>query len=443
MTIISQIKSKSKNTFYGWWVVAASSFCYFQGIGGVFYGFSTFFNPLIAEFGWTRAAISGVFSMQRLEGGLEGLVAGPMIDRFGARKVMLVGITVAAIGFFVLGLFVNENIVRLYLIFGVLVAMGYNAGYSTPANAVAAKWFIRRRGLAFAIVAAGGGLGGAVLVPFIAWVITQLGWRSAAEMMGVLFLTLGLPMLLIIRSKPEDKGLLPDGETAPEAAEEVRLADSGALTYGGGRGIDFTVGEALRTVTFWVYIVGMMLRACVLSSIVIHQMPHLVDMGIDYQVAAEVLGYMVLMSVPGRLIGGWLSDMLDKRLLMFISCLFQATGMWIFIHASTLGTLYLFVVVYGLGYGAAIPLTQALQAELFGRRRFATLNGIRQALVILPTVGAPVLLGHLYDITHSYNIGFYALVVICLLAGFTFLLIRQPKPPAKLTGKGGHDANTS
>lgn len=177
----------------------------------------------------------------------------------------------------------------------------------------------------------------------------------------------------------------------------------------------------------------MMLRASVLSAIVVHQIPHLVDIGIDYQIAATVLGGMILMSIPGRLAFGWIGDIFDKRYLLFICCLLQAIGMWIFINANTIAMLYLFVVVYGLGYGGVIPLMHGFRADLFGRKIFATIMGISTAITILPTVGAPILLGHLYDVTQSYQSGFYILLVLIFLSGFVFLMVRRPKPPARLS----------
>ncbi|MFC1949566.1 MFS transporter, partial [Chloroflexota bacterium] len=124
LSAIKQIKSRGKNIFYGWRVVAAGSFLYGQGIGTIMYGFSAFFNPLMDEFGWPRAAISGIFSISRFEGGLEGLIIGPLIDRYGARKLAFIGITISGLGFFFM-LCVTQNILSIYLIFGILISMGY------------------------------------------------------------------------------------------------------------------------------------------------------------------------------------------------------------------------------------------------------------------------------------------------------------------------------
>jgi len=434
MKIISRAKSKSKNIFYGWRVVAAGSFLYGQGIGTIMYGFSAFFNPLMNEFGWTRASISGIFSLSRFEGGIEGLIVGPIIDRFGVRKVAFIGITITGLGFFVM-LCVTQNIVSLYLIFGILISMGFNAGFSRPADTAAAKWFIKKRSRALAIVTAGGGIGGAVMAPLMAWLIINFGWRSASVVTGLMFLGLGLPAAYFLRSTPEEMGLQPDGEEAAEDAEATTDDSAGE--------INFTVKEALKTSAFWIYTVGMFFRMAVLNTIIIHQIPYLVDMGIEYQAAAAILGYTVLVSFFGRLGFGFLGDIVDKRLVIFGTCLLQTIGIFIFINASSLWILYVYVVVYGLGYGGALPLSHALRADLFGRKTFATMMGITGVLGMLPTVLVPVLIGHLYDATQSYTIGFYTLMIANLIGGFAFLLVKQPKPPARLTGKGGHDANSS
>jgi len=192
-----------------------------------------------------------------------------------------------------------------------------------------------------------------------------------------------------------------------------------------------------RTRAFWTYGVALMLRACILSGLVVHQIPHLVDMGIDYVAAAGVLGTMVLMSIPGRLILGWIGDIFDKRYLLFAVCLIQAVGIWIFINATNLGMVYLFVVVFGLAYGGAIPLTLGLRADLFGRKIFATIGGIIVAMTSVATVAAPVVLGYLYDVSQSYQVGFYTLMVLVSLSGFVFLLVRKPGLPARLAGVEG------
>ncbi len=435
MEFISQLRARSKRIFYGWWIVAAGFLINAFGIGTFFYGFSTFFNPMIAEFGWSRTLMSGVFSLSRLEGGIEGPVAGWLIDKFGARKLLLIGVAIAGIGFIILRL-VNSPL-SLYLIFGLVLSMGYNVGYNNANLAAVAKWFIKKRGRALSTLITGNGIGGAIFVPLIAWLIIQFGWREATVIIGVATLVFPLPLALIVRSTPEEMGLAPDGEStrhensSPETEDAPsKVSDSSTLP----EDVDFTVREALRTRSFWVYAAAMMLRSCILSAIVVHQIPHLTDIGISYQTASSVLGLMVLVSVPGRFFFGWLGDRFSKKMLLFLLCLLQSAGIFIFINAGNLTLLYLFVAVYGLGYGGAIPLTIALRADLFGRRNYATISGITMFLAMIGTVAAPVLAGYLYDTTQSYNLAFYIFTAMICLSGVLFLFIPRPSPPKRYPG---------
>ncbi|MFC1949951.1 MFS transporter, partial [Chloroflexota bacterium] len=248
-----------------------------------------------------------------------------------------------------------------------------------------------------------------------------------------------------LRSTPEEMGLLPDGDKKSEVTETSAGARSGnlerqspATDYSSGE-INFTVRETLKTKTFWVYIAGLLFRMSVITTINIHLIPHLVDMGIEYQAASSILGYTVLLSLVGRLGFGFLGDFFDKRIGIFISCMLQAIGIWIFINASSIGMLYWYVVIYGVGYGGAFPLLHALRADLFGRKTFATIMGITGVISMLPTVAAPVLIGYLYDVTQSYTTGFYTLMAMSLVAGFLFLLVRKPKLPVRMTHALGNN----
>jgi len=423
-SIITRMRARTGRVFYGWWLVAAGFLINAFGVGTYFYGFSTFFNPLMAEFGWSRTLLSGVFSLSRLEGGIEGPVAGWLTDRFGARRMLLIGVGMTGVGFILLHLV--DSAVMLYVIFGFL-SIGYNLSYTHATSAAVAKWFVRKRGRAFSFLITGNGIGGAVFVPVIAWLIVQYDWRLAAMFIGLATLLVPLPLSLLVRSTPEQMGLRPDGETrwlsAMVSSTEPDVVEA---EFDDSDEVSFTVREAMRTKAFWVYVASMMLRACILSSIVVHQIPHLTDIGIPYQTASTVLGLMVLMSVPGRFVFGWLGDRFDKKKLLFLLCALQGVGIFIFINASTLPLLYTFVVVYGLGYGGAIPLTIALRADLFGRKNYATIAGIAQSLSVIGTVTAPLFAGYLFDMTRSYTLAFYIFMGMIVLSGALFLFIPKP-----------------
>ena len=436
MNAVKQLRIRTKKVFYGWWIVAAGSSLYFLGIGSIFYGFNTFFIPMVAEFGWSRAATSGAYSLSRLEGGIEGPIIGPLIDKFGARKIIVVGVILAGIGYMCLPAI--SSLLSLYLIFGLLISMGYNTGFFHATTTAAANWFIRKRSRALAFITVGGGLGGFVMVNLLAFLITQYGWRLAGVIIGVVLLIGGLPLAYVIRSRPEEKGMLPDGAMVPKGPQvgpdavpaEVEGKSSVAMPEDE---VNLTVRQALKSTAFWTYMPAMMLRACILSALVVHQIPHLVDVGISYTAASAVLGTMVLISVPGRILFGWLGDIFDKRLLLLVSSALQAAGIWILINVNSLWMAYVFVAVYGVGYGGAIPLTIALRGQLFGRKIFATMGGLTSFFTAIATVAAPVFAGYIYDATGSYSIAFYAFLGLVSLSGLAFLLVRFPKRTSSIT----------
>ena len=431
--IISRLRDKGKRSFYGWRVVAAGFLINAFGVGTFFYGFSTFFKPLENEFGWSRTIIAGVTSLSRLEGGIEGPIAGWLTDKFGARKMLFIGVPIAAIGFILLSR-INDPI-SLYLIFGLVISIGFNLGFMHATSAAVAKWFVKKRSRALSFLIVGNGVGGAALVPVLAWLIIRFGWRAVATIIGIACIAIPLPLSLIIRSTPEEMGLKPDGETTEpkytSSEPDYSLASSADDTSVDE--VNLTVREALKTRAFWIYAVSMMLRACILGSLVVHQIPHLTDIGIPEQTAANILGMMVLMSIPGRFLFGWLGDRFSKRFLLLITCILQAIGIFIFINASILPLLYLFVVIYGLGYGGAIPLTVALRADLFGRTHYATIAGITMSLAMIGTVTAPIFAGYLYDTTQSYSLAFYIFIFMILLSGICFLLIPKTAQPTRQT----------
>ena len=431
--VISRLRAKQKQVFYGWWVVLAGFLINAFGIGTFFYGFSTFFKPLEREFGWSRTIIAGVTSLSRLEGGIEGPIAGWLTDKFGARKMMFFGIPIAAIGFIMLSR-VN-NPVSLYLTFGILLSLGFQLGYTHATQAAVAKWFIKKRSLAFSILMTGNGVGGALLVPTIARLIANLGWRAAATVIGIATLAIPLPLSLAVRSTPEDMGLKPDGEDTKQevsSTEDEYSLDSSA-SNAVPEEVNLTVREAMKTRAFWVYVGSMVFRSCILSSLVVHQIPHLTDIGIPEETAADVLGLMVALSIPGRFVFGWLGDKFNKKVLLFLLCILQGVGIFIFVNASTLPLLYLFVVVYGLGYGGVIPLTTALRADLFGRRNYATIAGITMAMSTVGTVLGPLFAGYLYDTTQSYSLAFYIFMAMIFISGILFLLIPKTSQPEHQT----------
>ncbi len=424
---------KGSETFRGWWILSLAAILNGYGAGVNFYGFSVFFNPMREEFGWSRAETAGVFSLSRLEGAPLGPVIGWLIDRVGSRKMMVAGLAITGTGF--MSMYFIQSLWMFYVIYGVVIATGFSMGFFQAPQAMVANWFLRKRSRALAYLAIGAGIGGAVMVPVMGQFMGVVGWRWTAVSAGALMWVPGIPLALTLRHQPEDVGQVPDGLRAPprsRAADNPDVARSAAMgqTEAAEPGEpEFTVGQAVRTSSFWMLLLAMSFRSAILSSIVVHQIAHLEDIGIARHTAESALGFMILLSIPGRALFGWMGDRISKQYLLAVASVLQGIGIFIFANATGLTHVWPFLLIYGLGYGGAIPLTQALRADLFGRRAFATIGGIIMPATTVGAVLGPIFAGYMYDATDSYRIAFYTFVVLILLSGLTFLFVRTPKPP--------------
>lgn len=406
--------------FYGWWIVVAGTFAQFLTGGVYLYGFSAFILPLEREFGWSRAALSGVASLSRLEGGLIGPLGGYLVDRFGPRVNVLGGVVLMGGGLILLAQV--QSLLAFYLVFILLVAMGASVGIQTAMPTTIANWFIRKRSRAMGILYAGVGLGGAV-VPVLAWLITQYGWRAALVVTGVVVLAVFVPLAFVFRHRPEQYGLRPDGE---EAEGAVRPGESPRSRVQ-AREVDVTPGQALRMPAFWLLCVGFALRTTASHGVPLHLIPHLVGQGFTAEAAALVLGGMGVFSVVGRLGFAWMGDFWDKRYVLLVSTTVMSVGLVFLNLPTTWTTVALFLLIYSPGYGGAPPLLRAILGEYFGRRYYGTISGLFSMIAHVGTVAGPLFAGYVYDVAKSYTFAFYAFAAANLLGGVLILLARKPR----------------
>ncbi|MBI2908301.1 MAG: MFS transporter [Chloroflexi bacterium] len=417
----------ARKIFYGWWVLLAGAGIGIFGAGSYQYGFGVFFKPISEEFGWSRAATAAAFSMSSLEGGLEGPLVGFLIDKFGPRKLMMIGVTLLSLG--LLALSQINSLLTFYLVYMVLIAIGFNTGFHWSAQIAVANWFARRRGRALGLLASARGLGGSIMAPGLAWLVVQMGWRGSLVVLGLFMFAICLPLAMLVRRRPEDYGLLPDGDGSGTlhavAAKGPRLEDKATTEE-----VDFTVGEALRSRAWWLLVAAFTLRSFGAGAVIVHQVPLLTDRGFDLQVAANTLGAVAVASMPGKAILGFLGDMFPKRYLLAMSFILYASSLAVLLRAQTIEEVYVFAALYGLGTGCG-PVMQAIRAEYFGRRYFGTIGGLNQAIVMMGNVAGPVFAGWVFDITRSYDIALTVFAVTLLAGAVTVFYARQPKPPQR------------
>ena len=412
------LKKRLDNVFYGYWVLLGAFLLHFLDSGVYFYGFSVFYTPIREEFGWSAAMVAGAISFSRLEGGIEGPIVGYLIKRFGPRKILTIGVVLTGLGY--MAMIYVDSPLMLYLVYGGILSIGYNMGFTHGLSTLITNWFIKKRTRAMSMYALAAGIGGAIVVPLISKSIVLYGWRTTAILCGLAFWVVGLPAAYLFRNRPEDMGLLPDGESPgaylnPETGEPKTVITEPELS----------TMDALKSVTFRRLLLAESLRTFLLGSIVLHQIPHLVNIGIEADTAGGILGMMIFASIPGRALFGFLGDYIQKNKLLAATMITQGIGVLILAFANNIIHVYAFVVIYGLTYGGCIPLLMAFRGDIFGRDNFAQMSGIMSPFRMIGNVVGPVFAGYLFDITGSYRIAFLAFTCLAVMSGISFYFVKS------------------
>ncbi len=419
-----------KKIFYGWWIVAATNLICMIGYGTWLYCFGVFFKPMTHEFGWTRAMTSGAYSFRGIQGGFAGPVVGWAVDKYGPRVVVFSGGVVAGLGFIMM--YYINSLWSFYLIYGVLLSIGMSAMLYIPAMTAIANWFVRMRSRALSLLAVGAGIGGFICAPAATFLISRFGWRISFVIIGVAVWIVVLPLSLILRKRPEDMGLKPDGDSFGETYEEETI--SASITPGQNAPPappvrDWTLKEAMASRTFWILAFAFFLAACTHGTVTVHAVPALTDAGISDERAAVSLGLATLLSIIGRLVFGWLGDFVNKRYLFMVTYSIEAAGVLVLMNAHGPGSIYLFAALFGIGFGGTIPLNPAIRGEYFGRAAFGKIQGFMAPLMIMGSAIGPVVLGQLFDVYGTYKTGFLMVAMLQFLAAVTIFFARPAQPP--------------
>jgi MFS family permease len=415
--MLTQSLFANRKIFRGWWILIACSIIGAYGGGVYFYGFTMFFNPLKDELGLTSAQTSIVFSLTRLEGAFEGALVGFLIDRYGSRKIMTIGIPVAGIGFLIWSTLVNSYTSFLLVYVGI-IAMGINGGFFHPAMAVANNWFVRKRSTAMAIISVSVGIGGSIIVPVLGFIINGWGWRQAAFIAGVGMIFVVWPLTMFIRHRPEDVGLLPDGDYDATLTTKTE-GDSSGQSEIYIEESSFTVTEAFRTRSMWLLICAITLRFTSHTAIMVHLAPILQDRGMGTLAAGGAVG--------------WLGDRYAKRKVIALLLILQFLSLIILAQSTSIWNLYLFIVLWAFSYGAGI-LNWAIVGDYFGRARFATLRGLMGLIYSTGAVIGPIYAGWVFDNKNSYIEAIWVFTAITACAIFFYWIAAPPKQNQNIYG---------
>jgi MFS family permease len=402
--------------FYGWWIVAASSGV--QWLAAVLWvqSYGAYMVLLQQDFGWSKAMVAGAFALTRIESGILGPLQGWLVDRFGPRLILSIGTVLFGVGFILFSRI--DSLLTFYLTFAV-IALGSSLGGFATLMVSLVNWFTRHRSKAIAASQLGFSIGG-LSVPLIVLAMEAFGWRATAVASGIMVLVIGLPLVQVVRHRPESQGERADGRPAPQPG-----VSSEAVVEK-----DFTARQAFRTRSFWLISFGHALALLTVSSMLVHLIPHLTE-GLGYSLggAGFIVALMTAFQLLGQLSGGYLGDMFNKRFICVV-CMFGHTGgLLLLTYAESLLGVVAFAALHGLAWGTRGPLMVSLRADYFGATSFGTIMGFSSLIVMLGMSSGPIIAGYMADVSGNYQSGFTLLAVLSLLGSVCFFAATPPANP--------------
>jgi len=382
------------------------------------FGFTVFFLPISHDLSLNRAETSLAFSLARAQGAIEGPFVGYFIDRFGPRPMILIATLLTGLGYIALG-WVQSYTAFLIVYLG-LISLSFTPGFVHAPMAVGNAWFIRWRARAMTVISSAVPIGGTLITPLLAMAVQTWGWRWGAILAGSLFVVIGIPLGIGVRSTPEGIGLLPDGDTVTGVKSDDKSAAAG---HGPARP-DPTLREAMKTWVFWLFTVAMTVRVGAYSTITVHFVPIMVWKGLSQESAAFLLASFAFLNWMAHYAIGWFADNTSRPKLLSLCGVAAAAGILVLIWGSGVWPLWIFTILFTT-IDSSFPVVWATIGDFYGRKYFATIRGTMSFFYTWGSVLGPVLAGAAYDRDQSYATSLWGLSATLLFgSALTALLIK-------------------
>ncbi|HEY51595.1 MAG TPA: MFS transporter [Dehalococcoidia bacterium] len=411
--------SKSK-IFHGYWILAISVFCLglFSGSGvGVF---SLFVTNLQTGFGWGRGEIMLAFTIYYLLTGLAAPVVGWLVDRYGVREVITSGSLLASLGF--ISLYALQGLWHLYTAY-FFIGIGHSAIGQVSTSAMVSNWFVRRRGTAIGIMSTGIGLGILLLAPLVgSFLIPTFGRQVSYAALGLFNMALIPLAIFVVRTRPSDMGLHPDGIVDDDdnaRVETLRLSRQG-----------LSLKIALGTSAFWFLCLTFLISGFSSMGVLQNQVPHLQDKGFSLALATSSVTGLGLGSAVGKFFFGWLCDIIKAKYACALSIVLLATATVVLIlirPGAPPAIIWLYAIVFGLGAGGWLPTMSMLVNRNFGLASFGAILGMISLAQAIGVAAGPFFGGYMYDAMATYHWAFIIMVSLYAIAIPAVLTVRRPK----------------
>jgi sugar phosphate permease len=405
--------------------------------------FGAYIDKMERTLGWSRTVLAGAYSMSRSQSGFLAPLEGALLDKIGPRATIQIGAALMGGGFIALSQV--HNVVLFYAVFAVM-AVGSALMTQITIIATLGRWFIRNRTKAISFSLAGASMGGVVGVPLVALGLDTYGWRTMAFTSGLIVLVVGIAVSFLFSYSPEHRGLRPDGDpvppddaTAQQSGPEVRPQRRANRPELEG----FTMREAARTKAFWIIGTAQLTATVAVSIIQLHFILFLKDeYGMTTTRAATVLSVVLAAQFTGHIVGGFVSDKLNKRFVAAGAMAVTGVGLLILSTTPPLIFVFMFAVMHGTSAGFRYPVIESMKAEYFGRKRLGTILGWASVFSSIGTTAGPLVGAVIRDATGTYNLAFLSIAALSFLGFVGFMLATKPQMPGanKLVQKSASQA---
>ncbi len=431
-TPVNQLNIVTRKIFYGWYIVGVGFICYLGSSFALSSTLSIFLKPLTAEFGISRGVFSFIRSGEVMFSSVIAALVGPLIDRYGARWLIVTGALVGGTGFILLSQVQEfwQFMVGRWL----PVTVGDTLMSYMVVNVMISRWFIRKRGRAISVANTGNGLAKASMPLLAVWLFALVGWRNTWMVFGLLTLAMVvLPAFLVVRRSPEDMGLQPDGALAPHQPSPGKPSEQ-PVFQAPAADVTWTRGEAVRTGTFWLLVVTYGTVTFGIIGLNLHIYPYITDIGYSPGIAATVMAVMSLTQMAGNLIWGVVGEHIDVRKAAAAQFLLQVCGLGLALAPWGLASVYLGFVIYGFGLGGILVIRELLWANYFGRVSLGRVRNLGIMITRIGTTVGPPFFGFFHDYTGSYSLSFSVFIGALLVSALLVLAIQPPHKPGSGVG---------
>ena len=422
-----------RGMFYGWFMVAVGALLMAVGVAPLWSGLPVW-NPVLRNgFGWTAGQMSWAFSLTQVQEGSMAPVLGIIVDKLGPRLMVFFGLLVLGAGFVLFSQI--QELWHLYVVF-VLMSLGSTMSSWLPVMTVLNGWFVKRKTMAMALAQEGFSVSSIFVPILLAWAIgganpnesERFGWRAAALLIGLVCLALAVPLSRLVRNRPEDMGLLPDGDASPPSARAQ--GDSGDPPTARDEG--YTWQEAIRTKTFWLMATGHATTTLTLGTTFAHLGLLLDDRGLSLGAIGAVVAVFTSLSAVFLPVGGYLGDKFQIRTVAFGFSTVLTLSVVVLVLVPGFGMVFVFAVLFGIGVGGRFAIMTSMRGRYFGRKAFAAITGISVLPTSMLLVAGPVVAGEVRDRTGNYDAAFLGIAAISLVGGLALLMMGEPtKPPGR------------